>query len=76
MAGFLIFTEVYMDNITIYLNDNQLWDLAVILKRLNYNDIEEHTEGDGEWQKERTYYYLGVINQLQKYLADMGFNPR
>jgi hypothetical protein len=49
-----------------YLTDDKLWDLAVFLKRVTYNDVFEHTEGDGEYWKNRAYKYIEAINGCKK----------
>jgi hypothetical protein len=59
-----------------YLDDQELADLALYLKRMTYEDAYRHAEGDGEYRKNKAYRFIDAATSLQKMLADMGYAPR
>jgi len=63
-------------NIKDYLTDAELFNLALYLKRVCFEDVCIRSEGKGQEQKENAYYTISVIEKLQNYLKDLGFAPR
>jgi len=59
-----------------YLTDNELFEFALYLKRVCFEDVCIRSEGHGQEQKENAYNTLEVIGKVQKFLKDLGYNPR
>ena len=57
--------------ITIPLLDHEAWALAQFVKRLSYREIRDNAVDEQETDNMKS-----AINNLQKSLAEAGFNPR
>jgi len=57
--------------IKILLNKNDSWNIAQLLKRITYAGVADCAQDKAE-----TEAMIGVINLIQKQLADQGIDPR